>query len=353
MPRSLLWQPGISAAIGAALLFGAATPLAKLLLVSINPWLLAGLLYLGSGIGLTLYRLMVFRKSRTPVRLSKAEWGWFAGAILAGGVIAPVLQMVGLIGLPASGAALLLNAEGVFTVLLAWVVFRESFDRRILLGMLAIVAGTVVLSFPGGEINFGTFVPGLALLGACLAWAVDNNLMRKVAASDATWLASFKGWVAGFINLGLAFQLGASLPTPVGIAGALVLGSFAYGLSLALFIVGLRHLGTARTGAYFSIAPFFGATAAVLLLGESVSWQLLLGATLMAVGVGLHLGEKHSHAHVHSPESHTHSHSHDLHHQHPHAEPVLPGVVHSHQHDHEKLHHTHHHFPDTYHQHQH
>jgi drug/metabolite transporter (DMT)-like permease len=322
MLKSLGGQPGIAAAIGAALLFGAATPLAKLLLVSINPWLLAGLLYLGSGIGLTLYRLLVLGRSRTPVHLSKAEWGWFAGAIFAGGVIGPVLQMVG-------------------------------FDRRILLGMLAIVAGTVVLSWPAGQISFGTFGPGLALLGACLAWAVDNNLMRKVAASDAIWLAAFKGWVAGFINLGLAIQLGATLPAPVGIGGALVLGSFAYGLSLALFIVGLRHLGTARTGAYFSIAPFFGATVAILLLGETISLQLLLGAALMMLGVGLHLSEKHAHAHQHRPESHTHSHSHDLHHQHPHADEVLPGAVHSHRHEHERVTHTHQHFPDTYHQHQH
>jgi drug/metabolite transporter (DMT)-like permease len=320
-------------------------PLAKLLLVSINSWLLAGLLYLGAGIGLTLYRLVliiVLGKSRPSVHLSKQEWGWFAGAIIAGGVVEPVLQMIGLTQLPASGAALLLNAEGVFTVLLAWIVFRESFDRRILLGMLAIVAGTVVLSWPSGQISFGTVGASLALLGACLAWAVDNNLMRKVAASEGRHLVS-----------GVQ-KLGASLPSLVGIGGALVLGSFAYGLSLALFIVGLRHLGTARTGAYFSVAPFFGATVAVVLLGDTLTLQLLAGAILMTLGVvGLHLNEKHRHEHLHPAEIHTHSHSHNLHHQHPRTEPVLPGVVHTHQHEHQKLVHSHHHFPDTYHQHQH
>lgn len=185
-------QAGVPAALGAALLFGAGTPLAKLLLNSVSPWLLAGLLYLGSGVGLSLYRY--FSKAPT-VKLPRPEIPWFVGAIIAGGIVGPVLLMLGLTGMPASGASLLLNAEGVFTALLAWFVFKENFDRRIALGMVVIVAGAVVLSWPG-EARFAGSWPALAVLGACFAWGLDNNLTRKVSLSDATWIASVKGLVA-------------------------------------------------------------------------------------------------------------------------------------------------------------
>jgi len=184
-------QPGVRNAFLAALLFGAGTPLAKLLLHSVNPWLLAGLLYLGSGVGLTLYRRM---SHAPPARLPWGEVPWLAGAILSGGVMGPVLLMLGLTGMPASGASLLLNAEGVFTALLAWFVFRENFDRRIAMGMLFIVAGATIISWPD-EARFAGLWPALAVLGACLCWSTDNNLTRKVSLSDATWLALSKGWL--------------------------------------------------------------------------------------------------------------------------------------------------------------
>lgn len=190
-----LRQPGVAAALVAALLFGAGTPLAKSLLENVSPWLLAGLLYFGSGLGLSLYRLL----SRAPaVHLARQEAPWFVGAIIAGGVCGPVLLMIGLTEMPASGASLLLNAEGVFTALLAWFVFKENFDRRIALGMVAIAAGALVLSWPG-EARFSHVWPALAVLGACLAWGVDNNLTRKVSLTDATWIAAVKGLVAGAV----------------------------------------------------------------------------------------------------------------------------------------------------------
>lgn len=343
-----LYQPGVMPALLAALLFGAGTPLAKLLLESVSPWLLAGLLYLGSGIGLTLYR----RSTRAPaVRLPRYEVPWLLGAIGAGGVVGPVLLMLGLTGMPASGASLLLNAEGVFTALLAWFVFKENFDRRIALGMVAIVAGALVLSWPG-EAHFAGVWPALAVLGACLAWGIDNNLTRKVALTDATWIASMKGLVAGIVNLVLAFTLGASLPTWPSLASAMVVGFLAYGVSLALFVVGLRHLGTARTGAYFSVAPFFGAVLAIA-LGEPITVPLLVAGALMAVGIWLHLTEHHSHSHTHEALEHEHRHIHDEHHQHSHDEPVTPGTAHSHWHRHDPLTHAHEHFPDAHHRHKH
>ncbi len=343
-----LRQSGVLAALGAAVLFGAGTPLAKLLLDSVSPWLLAGLLYLGSGLGLTLYRVL----SRAPaVRLPRHEALWFAGAIAAGGVAGPVLLMVGLTGMPASGASLLLNAEGVFTALLAWFAFKENFDRRIALGMVAIVAGALVLSWPT-EASFSGLWPALAVLGACFAWGIDNNLTRKVSLTDATWIASVKGLVAGSVNLVLAFCAGATLPPLPNLAGALVVGFLAYGVSLALFVIGLRHLGTARTGAYFCVAPFLGTLLAVA-MGDPVTLPLLIAGSLMAVGIWLHLTERHEHEHRHEPMEHNHEHAHDEHHQHDHDEPVAPGTKHQHWHRHEPMKHTHLHFPDAHHRHEH
>lgn len=248
---------GIPAALAAAVLFGAGTPLAKLLLEHAGPWLLAALLYLGSGLGLWLLRQV--RQSPTT-QLARGDWLWLAGAVATGGVAGPVLLMTGLTAMPASGAALLLNAEGVFTALLAWFVFKENFDRRIALGMIAIVAGAVVLSWPAeGTVEFASLWPALAVLGACLAWAIDNNLTRKVALSDASWIAMVKGLAAGATNLVVAVSLGAAWPGAAPVLGAALVGFFSYGTSLTLFVVALRHLGTARTGAYFSGAPFFGA----------------------------------------------------------------------------------------------
>ncbi|HEY6135115.1 MAG TPA: DMT family transporter, partial [Rubrivivax sp.] len=295
-----LAQPGVAAALVAAALFGAGTPLAKLLLSDVGPWMLAALLYLGSGIGLTLWRVA---RRAPPVRLARGDTLWLAGAVLAGGVAGPVLLMFGLSRMPASGASLLLNAEGVFTALLAWCVFRENFDRRIAAGMAAIVAGAVLLSWPG-EARFGEAWPALAVLGACAAWAVDNNLTRKVALHDATWVAAVKGLAAGAVNLALALSMGSELPPLPALAGGMVLGFAAYGISLALFVVGLRHLGTARTGAYFAVGPFFGALLAVLGLGEPVTAALVAAGALMALGVWLHLSEQHGHMHVHAAIEH-------------------------------------------------
>ncbi len=346
--REGLRQPGVAAALCAALLFGAGTPLAKLLLSTVSPWLLAGLLYLGSGVGLTLYRRIV----RSPaVVLPRDELPWFAGAIIAGGVVGPVLLMLGLTSMPASGASLLLNAEGVFTALLAWFAFKENVDRRIAAGMAVIVAGALILSWPG-EARFSGAWPALAVLGACLAWGIDNNLTRKVSLSDATWVASVKGLVAGSINLVLAFALGADLPPWPNIVGAMLLGLLAYGVSLALFVVGLRHLGTARTGAYYSVAPFLGALIAVW-MGEPVTMPLLLAGALMGVGVWLHLTERHEHEHTHDAVVHEHEHVHDEHHQHVHNAPVDLGNKHRHRHRHDPVTHTHPHFPDAHHRHGH
>jgi drug/metabolite transporter (DMT)-like permease len=337
---------GIVAALGAALLFGAGTPIAKLLLAHVDPWMLAGLLYLGSGVGLTAYRFV----TRAPAaRLPRNEILWFAGAIIAGGVVGPVLLMFGLAAMPASGASLLLNAEAVFTALLAWFAFKENFDRRIALGMALIVAGAIALAWPG-EAQFGGVMPTLAILGACFAWGIDNNLTRKVSLADATWIASIKGLAAGAVNFAIALSLGAAIPPTPQLGGAMSVGFFAYGVSLALFVVALRQLGAARTGAYFSTAPFFGAALA-LTFGDALTLQLVVAGALMAAGVWLHLTERHEHLHTHEPMEHSHRHVHDEHHLHAHDASWDGREPHTHVHRHERMVHSHPHYPDAHHRH--
>ncbi len=346
--------PGVGAALLAALLFGIGTPLAKLLLVLADPWLLAALLYLGSGLGLAVFRRF---QGAPRVRLAHGETRWLVGAILSGGVIAPIFLMLGLSAMPASGASLLLNAEGVFTALLAWMAFKENVDRRILLGMAFIVAGACVLSWPAsGAVEFNALWPTLAVLAACLAWGIDNNLTRKVALTDASWIAMVKGLAAGSTNLALALVAGVAWPGALTVGGAALVGFLSYGLSLMLFVVALRHLGTARTGAYFSVAPFAGAVAALVLLNEAPTANLAAGGVLMAIGVALHLLENHSHAHTHEAHEHEHEHVHvadDPHHQHAHENTVASGIRHTHRHHHLPLQHAHRHFPDSHHQHNH
>jgi drug/metabolite transporter (DMT)-like permease len=286
-------------------------------------------------------------------RLAPGDARWLAGAILSGGVLGPVLLMWGLARMPASGAALLLNAEAVFTALIAWFVFRENVDRRIALGMGLIVAGAAVLSWPG-EAGLGAAAPALAVIAACLAWGIDNNLTRKVSLADARFVAMVKGLVAGATNTGLALLLlGARLPEPSVAALAGVLGFLGYGISLVLFVRALRDLGTARTGAYFSTAPFAGALVGLVLLQEPLTPGLTIAAVLMAAGLWLHLTERHAHPHVHESLEHSHEHEHDEHHRHSHAEPVAPGARHTHRHRHDRLTHSHPHYPDAHHRHDH
>jgi drug/metabolite transporter (DMT)-like permease len=260
--------------------------------------------------------------------------------------------MYGLARTAASTASLLINLEGVLTALLAWLVFRENFDRRIAAGMAAIVAGGVVLSWdPSGRPEASRAL--LLIVAACLCWAIDNNLTRKVSASDAMVIACLKGLVAGVVNIGLALLSGQTLPALATTLSAMLVGLVGYGISLVLFIVALRHLGTARAGAYFSVAPFFGTALAILIQHESVTLQLAVAASLMGLGVWLHVTERHAHEHGHAEQDHDHPHVHDAHHQHEHGFPWDGSEPHRHRHHHDPLVHTHPHFPDVEHRHSH
>lgn len=346
-PRPVIWS-----ALAAAALFGASTPLVKLLVGESSPLLLAGLLYLGSGLGLAAIRLLRDRGWK-PSGLAPGEWRWLAGAIVFGGMLGPALLVFGLTRTDAGPASLLLNLEAVFTAMLAWVVFGENADRRIVLGMLLIVAGGVALAWPTAASPPQDWIGLLAIAAACLCWAIDNNLTRRVSGSDALFIAGAKGWTAGMANTGLGLLVGGSLPAWPTAGAAMLIGLAGYGLSLVLFVLALRGLGTARTGAYFSTAPFLGAAVAILLLGEPAPVPFWIAAGLMALGVWLHLTERHAHPHTHELLAHAHPHAHDAHHQHTHDFDWDGREPHSHWHRHEALTHKHPHFPDIHHRHGH
>lgn len=343
-------------ALLSAALFGASTPAAKALLGSLDPALLAGLFYCGAGIGIGILRRML--RAMKPeagapeAALSRTDIPWLAGAIVCGGIAGPLLLMFGLSRTDASTASLLLTLEGVATALLAWFAFHENFDRRIALGMACLVGGALVLSWSGAP-TASSLAGMAAIAAACVAWGLDNNLTRKVSLADPLQIVEIKGLVAGPVNIALAFATGSALPT-IGITlSAAAVGFIGYGLSLVLYVMALRHLGTARTGAYFSTAPFLGAVAALAFLHEPLTLQLVAAGALMATGVYLHLTERHEHEHLHEEMMHSHAHVHDDHHRHSHEHGDPAGEPHTHRHRHTRLRHSHAHVPDMHHTHRH
>ena len=363
-------------ALAAAALFGGSTPIAKWLGQGVSPFLLAGLLYAGSGIGLNIWRYARDGGLRRPP-LPGGEWQWLLLAIFFGGVLGPVALMRGLQFTSGATASLLLNLEAVMTALIAWLVFREHTDRRMVSGMMAIVAGGLVLAWSAatenaivndfamarGGVSGGVVASSIAgpawIALACICWAIDNNLTRKVSASDAVFIAGTKGAVAGFVNIALALGLGAHWPSVVTVATTLLLGFCGYGISLVLFVLALRGLGSARAGAYFSTAPFLGTVVALVFFAESTTPLFWLAAGFMVLGVWLHVSERHAHRHVHDHLAHAHVHTHDAHHQHDHVQVLggspepRDGESHSHWHVHTPLEHAHAHYPDIHHRHSH
>lgn len=336
-----------------AALFGVSAPVAKLLLRDIAPIALAGLLYLGAFLGLFLYSL--FFAPRDPAvaeaeRLRKKDLPWLAGAVLAGGVVAPISLMLGLNLISGFSVSLLLNLEGVATAIIAVLFFRENSGRRLWPALICMTAAGVLLSWNSEQGTFNIIGPLLILL-AVVAWGVDNNLTRQVSERNPVQITYIKGLAGGAVSLSAALILGMRIPFDITLLFALLLGSMSYGLSLIFFIKALRGLGSSRTGAFFSLGPFVGAVVSIVVLREWIGWVMLPAFLLMATGVWLIASEKHIHAHAHPAVTHTHRHRHDdLHHLHQH-----PGFCgeHTHEHCHPELDHSHVHWPDTLHRHAH
>ncbi|WNG42486.1 EamA family transporter [Archangium violaceum] len=342
--------------LGAAALFGLSAPLAKQLLPASGPLMLASLLYLGGGLGLSLVPLAArLRRAGVPRReapLERRDWPLLAGIILCGGMLGPVLMLVGLARLSAVATSLLLNLEGPFTILLAVLLFGEHLGRRAVLATGFIFCGAAVLGLQSGEVR-ADWLGVLAVAGACLSWAVDNNLTQRLSLKDPVTVVRIKALGAGSSMLVLAAITGQSLPGEHGVAAALALGAASYGLSIVLDMYALRLLGAAREAAYFATAPFLGALAALPLLGERLSLTELLGGAAMALGVVLLVRERHGHLHTHEALEHEHLHVHDEHHQHEHPGMTDLTEPHSHPHRHAPLTHNHPHVSDLHHRHKH
>ncbi len=293
--KTFFKSSGFTYAFIAAFLFGASTPLSKLLLAKTNPWFLAGILYLGAGIGILILMMIrsLLHKNHSQVSLTQKDIPWLVGTTFFGGILAPVLLMHGLITTEAASASLFLNTEVVFTVLIAWFIFKERFNRRIFMGIFFIVLGGFILSWvPHPSIRH--LVGPFFIVGACLCWGIDNNITRKISASDPLQITIIKSLVAGATNLFLGIMFHAQFSSFSVLLITSILGFLSYGLSLLCFILALRYIGTSRAGALFSLAPFVGTGLSVLFLGESFSVYMGIAAVFMAVGVGLFLSERHS-----------------------------------------------------------
>jgi drug/metabolite transporter (DMT)-like permease len=348
---------GMAAALAAAALFGLSLPFAKLLLPATGPLMLAALLYLGAGLGLTVVKLLVAPRpaGNAPAReapLRRADLLLLSAVILVGGVAGPVLMLFGVTRVSAVVGSLLLNLEAPLTILLAVGFFGEHLGRRAMSGALLASLGAAILSYAPGDVRMD--VRGVvAVILACLCWAIDNNLTQRLSLRDPATIARTKGLAAGALTLALALAAGSTFPPWRSVVAAMALGVVSYGLSVVLAVRAMRALGAARQTAFFATAPFIGAVAAVPLLGERLGPGEIAAGGVMALGTGLLLTERHRHWHVHEPVVHEHAHVHDEHHRHAHREDETSREPHAHAHEHAPLGHAHPHVSDVHHRHRH
>ncbi len=347
-------DPRVYALIAAAL-FGASAPFSKLLLGEIPPLQMAGLLYLGSGIFLLIIKLFQKASSKkiSEAGLHRSDLPWLAGAVISGGILAPAALMYGLSGTPAATASLLLNFESASTAFLAAVLFREHIGKQVAISISLLTFASLVLSFdPSG--SFGFSIGALFVLLACLFWGIDNNFTRNISSKDPVIIVIIKGIGAGSFSFVLSLIIGDHLPSSAHALPALAVGGLCYGASLMLFIIALRHLGSARVGALFASAPFIGAGISFIVCKDTLNIQFLLAIPFVIAGTWLLLRESHLHSHKHEAVEHDHSHTHaDGHHDHEHAEDFMDDPGHTHRHRHEVVVHFHDHMPDTHHRHSH
>jgi drug/metabolite transporter (DMT)-like permease len=340
-------------ALAAALMFGASVPLSKSLFSSAEPLMVAGLLYLGMGIGMLpvkAYMTLFGKGSLAEEPLARSDMPWVFGTVLFGGILAPVVMMISLDHTPGSTAALLLNFEGVATGLIALFIFKEAIGKRVWIAIALITAGCSVLSLREGG-RWGISLGALGIMATCVLWAIDNNITRRISGKDQYMIVVIKGLGAGTFTLVLATLLGVKLPSIGAMLLAMLLGLISYGVSMAMIVVAMRHLGAARTAAFFGVGPFAGALLSFIVLRETAEIFFWMALVPMAAGVFLLLSETHAHPHTHTVLRHSHKHTHDEHHQHRHK--GKPPHEHTHMHEHTLLTHSHPHAPDLHHRHTH
>jgi len=348
----VLVYSGAFLALLSAVLFGISPVLIKLFSSEMPPVLTAGLLYLGSGSGLLFPRLIrnepIFKSIRIIPLTQKFQ---LAGAILCGGIIAPIFLTYGIFHSSAFQVSALLNLETVATTIIAAIIFHEHVSARVWFGKIFVIAGALLLSLTGKmDMVFSPF--SFFIVGACIFWGIDNNLTRNIEDLPPSVLAGIKGISAGLFNVLLAFLLHQTSSDTKGLASTFITGTLSYGLSLVLFVCALRKIGASRTSTYFAAGPFIGMLGSVIFLGERPPLVHWFAGIVMLLGIYTLYRERHEHEHTHEPNAHSHLHIHDEHHQHEHDGTEGP-EPHDHFHKHERLIHSHHHLPDTHHRHEH
>ncbi len=344
----------------AALAFAASVPASKLLLQTVPPLALSGVFYLAAGLLCVILSAGSFRRTAgRPERNAPhgVDWLWLSGAVLTGGVMAPLALYTGLRQMSAHVAGLLLNFEAIFTVAFGIVLSGERLGRRGWAGALGVVAGALLLSLPGAgpDPPSGTsWMGAILVLSACAVWGLDNNLTQRVSIRDARAIVAVKGLAGGTASLVLALLLGEAGNWSLKLlSAAAAVGAVSIGLSILLFVRGLRQLGVLQTGTLFALAPGFAAALSWIVLPESPTrWSLLALGLMTAGAVTLSL-DRHVHVHSHAPLDHLHEHVHDKHHRHPHTPEELAAAPHAHRHSHEPLAHGHPHVHDIHHRHGH
>lgn len=343
---------GPACGVLAAALFGVAAPFGKALLSHAGPVALASVFYLSAGVVLCV--VTPFRRGGAEAPLRRHDAPLLVAIAVLGGIVGPVLMLLGLARVSGVAGSLLLNLEAPATILLAVAFFGEHLGRREAIGAAFVVAGAALLAIPSSSSGSGGAPWGaVAVAGACLAWGIDNNLTQRLSLRDPIALVRWKALGAGGGSALVALAIGDRFPTGSAMTGAAVVGATSYGVSIVLDAYALRFVGAAREATYFATAPFFGALAAVPVLGERIGLPHVVAAAAMAWGTSRLVRERHGHHHVHEAVTHEHAHVHDLHHQHEHAADAPVDEPHSHVHTHAPLAHDHAHVPDAHHRHRH
>jgi drug/metabolite transporter (DMT)-like permease len=340
---------GIGLAIASAVAFGATIPMLGWAGTGVGPFVTASLLYAGASVAAVLQKAVVRESGSGFVPCSFPTLLVMAGA---GAVVAPTLFAWGLqLTGPVTGG-LLLNLEAVWTVVLARIVFGEFLGRRVLIALTLMLIGGALLAIQGkGGLEFSV-VGVIAVVGASLAWAIDNTASRRLAELRPLTVVATKGAFGAVLTLSLALIFHESLPKAWQVAALLAAGATGYGASLRLYLMAQRRIGAARTASVFALAPFIGAALGLFAVPTHLTWAVGAAGVLFVAGVALHISERHAHRHRHEGTEHDHAHSHDDgHHSHGHAEPVIG--EHAHRHRHEPLEHEHDHGPDVHHGHDH